>query len=102
MSQGERGAVLRDVLAGVGVGALVGAAAALLLAPQGGQATRTQIRGTADDLLVKMRDTVEEMRGKVDEMVVSLKSRTESSAGREPGPAALPGGEAGDAPPAGV
>lgn len=102
MSQEDRGDTLLGLLAGVGVGALVGAAAALLLAPQSGHETRTQIRGTADDLLVKMRDAVEEMRGKVDEMVASLKSRAEGSASGELGPAALAGGDANEAPPAGV
>ena len=75
MSEEDRNNALLSVLAGVGIGALVGAAAALLLAPQSGEVTRTQIRGTADDLLEKLRDTVEDLRGKVDEMVISLKSR---------------------------
>jgi gas vesicle protein len=75
VSDGDRNDTLLSLLAGVGIGALVGAAAALLLAPQSGEATRTQIRDTADDLLVKLRDTVEDLRGKVDEMVTSLKSR---------------------------
>src|SRR5687768_14462491 len=75
VSEGDRNDTLLSLLAGVGIGALVGAAAALLLAPQSGEVTRTQIRGTADDLLEKLRDTVEDMRGKVDEMVTSLKSR---------------------------
>jgi gas vesicle protein len=75
VSEGDRNDTLLSLLAGVGIGALVGAATALLLAPQSGSETRSQIRGTADDLLVKLRDTVEELRGKVDEMVTSLKSR---------------------------
>jgi gas vesicle protein len=75
VSEEDRNNTLLSVLACVGIGALVGAAAALLLAPQSGEVTRTQIRGTADDLLEKLRDTVEELRGKVDEMVTSLKAR---------------------------
>ncbi len=75
MSEGDRNDTLLSLLAGVGIGALVGAATALLLAPQSGHETRTQIRGTADDMLVKVRDTVEDMRGKVDEMVASVKKR---------------------------
>ena len=102
MSEGDRNDTLLSLLAGVGIGALVGAATALLLAPQSGQETRSQIRGTADDLLVKLRDTVEELRTKVDEMVAGLKSRGESSAGGEPASAALAGNGANEAPPAGV
>ena len=75
MSEGEGNDTIISLLAGVGVGVLVGAAVALLMAPQSGQETRSQIRGTADDLLLKLRDTVEDMRGKVDEMVASLKAR---------------------------
>ena len=75
MNDEDRNDTLLKLLAGVGIGALVGAAAALLLAPQSGQQTRSQIRETADDLLVKLRDTVEDMRSKVDEMVASLRSR---------------------------
>jgi gas vesicle protein len=61
------------LLAGIGLGALVGAMAALLLAPQSGAETRTQIRETADDVLSKLRDSVDDLRTKVDEMVASTK-----------------------------
>jgi gas vesicle protein len=102
LSEGDRDDTLLNLLAGVGIGALVGAATALLLAPQSGQETRSHLRGTADDLLVKLRDTVEEMRGKVDEMVASLKSRGEGSAIGDPGSPALAGNGAHEAPPAEV
>ena len=96
MSEGDRNDTLLSLLAGVGIGALVGAAAALLLAPQSGHETRTQIRGTADDMLVKLRDTVEELRGKVDEMVASVRARGDGSGAAEPGSSAA------GAPPAGA
>jgi gas vesicle protein len=62
-----------SLLAGIGLGALVGAMAALLLAPQSGAATRTQIRETADDVLGKLRDSVDDLRTKVDELVANAK-----------------------------
>jgi len=99
LSEGDQNDTLLSLLAGVGIGVLVGAAAALLLAPQSGQETRTTIRGTADDLLVKLRDTVEELRGKVDEMVDSLRSR--GGGGSETGTAALAGSGSQETPAAG-
>jgi hypothetical protein len=99
VSEGDRTETLLSLLAGVGIGALVGATAALLLAPQSGQETRTQIRDTADDLLVRLRDSVEDLRGKVDEMVTSLKSR---GAGSQAESAPLSGSEGLEPPPAGV
>ena len=102
MSEGDRNDTLLSLLAGVGIGALVGAAAALLLAPQSGHETRTQIRGTADDLLDKLRDTVEDLRGKVDEMVTSLRSRGDVTGSGEPGGPALAGNGTQETPPAGA
>jgi gas vesicle protein len=46
-----------DFLAGFLVGAVVGAAAALLMAPQSGQETRTRIRETG----LELRDKAEEL-----------------------------------------
>jgi gas vesicle protein len=100
LSEEDRNDTLLSLLAGVGIGALVGAATALLLAPQSGQETRSQIRGTADDVLVKLRDTVEEMRGKVDEMVASLRSRGDGC-GASGGPALAESGIQ-ETPPAGA
>jgi gas vesicle protein len=57
-----------SLLAGIGLGALVGAMAALLLAPQSGADTRTQIRETADDVLGKLRDSVDDLKVKVEEL----------------------------------
>ena len=62
-----------SLLAGIGLGALVGAMAALLLAPNSGAETRTQIRETADDVLGKLRESVDDLRHKVDEVIAGTK-----------------------------
>jgi gas vesicle protein len=62
-----------SLLAGIGLGALVGAMAALLLAPHSGAETRTQLRETADDVLHKLRESVDDLRTKVDGLVANTK-----------------------------
>lgn len=69
MSNEERGSEgLVSLLAGIGVGVIVGGMAALLLAPQSGQQTRDQLRGSADDALGKLRDSMDDLRVKVEEL----------------------------------
>jgi gas vesicle protein len=65
-----------DFLAGLFVGALVGAAAALLLAPQSGEETRTLIHDKgielgqrADELSVEARQRAEELQTKMQQAV---------------------------------
>lgn len=60
---------LASLLAGIGVGAVIGAVTALLLAPQSGAETRSYIGDTTHDLLGKMRDTMEDVRVKLDQVV---------------------------------
>jgi gas vesicle protein len=62
-----------SLLAGIGLGALVGAMAALLLAPHSGAETRVHIKETADDVLSKLRDSVDDLRTKVDGLVSSTR-----------------------------
>ena len=62
-----------SLLAGIAVGVLVGAAAALLLAPQSGGDTRTQIRDRADDVLDRVRSSLDDLRVKVDEAVTQTR-----------------------------
>jgi gas vesicle protein len=73
-------------LAGVLIGGLVGAAAALLFAPQSGEETRTQIRDksieirdraevTLDGAKVKMNESVESARTRVDELSQQVKQK---------------------------
>ena len=84
---------LVSLLAGIGVGVLVGGAVALLLAPQSGQQTRAQIRESADDALHKLRDSMDDLKTKVDDLTAQAR---ESAAGRRGLVAgALQGAEAG-------
>jgi gas vesicle protein len=76
---------LISLFAGIGVGVLIGAAVALLLAPQAGDQTRAQIRDSAEDALGRLRTSMDELRTRVEE----LASRREGTS-----PGALQGGEA--------
>src|SRR5437588_9153286 len=60
----ERSVVL-SVLAGIGVGVLVGAIAGLLLAPRSGSETRQSIGGTLTDLGNKITDLSQQVASKV-------------------------------------
>jgi gas vesicle protein len=85
---------LASLLAGIGVGAVIGAVTALLLAPHSGAETRSHIGDTTHDLLGKMRDTMDEVRTKLDQVV----QQTRQALGRmegAPGAAELaPDGDA--------
>lgn len=70
---------LVSLLAGIGVGVLVGGAVALLLAPQSGQQTRAQIRESADDALHKLRDSMDDLKTKVEDLAAQAR---ESATGR--------------------
>ena len=59
---------LVSLLAGIGVGVLIGGVTALLLAPQSGNQTRTQIRETADDALNRLRDSMDDLKHRVEEV----------------------------------
>lgn len=90
---------LLSLLAGIGVGVLLGGAVALLLAPQPGAQTRAQIRESADDALHRLRDSMDELRVKVDEIAGSAREAIAARPGA--GSAAVPGGgEADDSVPA--
>lgn len=59
---------LVSLLAGIGVGAIIGAVTALLLAPQSGAETRSYIGDTTGELLAKLRDTMDDVRHKLDQV----------------------------------
>lgn len=76
-----------SLLAGIGVGVLIGAAVALILAPQSGQQTRAQIRETADDALGRVRDSIDDLKGKVDDLAAQTKEVVANKMGQRPNPA---------------
>ncbi len=104
MSNEERdsSAGLVSLLAGIGVGVILGGMAALLMAPQSGQLTRDQLRGSADDALGRLRDSMDDLRVRVEELAGTAREQM----ARRGTPGALQGDvagatdEAGGAPPA--
>lgn len=61
---GESGNAMLYFLAGVGVGALIGAAAGLLLAPKPGAETRADLSHKFDELKAKVQEYIRERRQK--------------------------------------
>ena len=59
------------------IGGLVGAAAALLLAPQSGEESRNQIREKGVELKEKAETTYVDLQEKVDTAVADLRSRVD-------------------------
>ncbi len=66
---------------GLLVGALSGAIAALLLAPQTGEETRTMIKDKSIELRDKAQQTAEQARAKTDEYVRQIKDQVQSVRG---------------------
>ena len=76
--RGEKNVAV-NFLAGLGLGALVGAAAALLLAPKSGEDTRKDIGNVADDLRSKASKVVEDLSESSEELVKKSKELLEST-----------------------
>jgi gas vesicle protein len=75
-----------DFLAGLFVGALVGAAAALLLAPQSGEETRTyirekgiELREQADEITAEARKRAEEFQAQARDKAAELQTRVQEA-----------------------
>jgi gas vesicle protein len=68
-----------DFLAGFLVGALAGAAAALLLAPQSGEETRTMIRDRSIELGHRAEELGEEARKRAEELSEEARKRAEDA-----------------------
>ena len=92
--RGDSQAGLIALLAGIGVGVLLGGAVALLTAPQAGEQTRAQLRESADDALGRLRTSMDELKAKVDELAHTARR----SQAQESGAAMLDEGSADVAP----
>jgi gas vesicle protein len=83
---------LASLLLGFGVGALIGAAAAILLAPQSGVETRqdlteltSKVKERADEMISELKQNLDELSAKSRELVDSTRERVEAAiqAGKE-------------------
>ena len=74
-SNDEDRGVLVSVLAGIGIGVLVGAVAGLLLAPQSGQETRGDLSKSLNDLSDKVTDLGRTVGHKVSTAVDKTRSQ---------------------------
>ena len=92
MSDNDDRGVMLSFLAGVGMGAIVGAAAALLLTPKSGPETREDLKKVAQDL----SKSTEEFRKRTTEMLDTAKTKVQQAyeAGREAVQKRRGGGEA--------
>ncbi len=73
MSNDEERGILLSVLAGIGLGAIIGAAAGLLFAPKAGTETREDLKKAADDLKNRAEEVVGELSTSVDDLVQKSK-----------------------------
>ena len=79
MSRDDERNVAINFLAGLGLGALIGAAAALLLAPKPGTETRQDIASAAEDLRDKAGKIVKDLSQSSEELVKKSKDLLEST-----------------------
>ncbi len=77
MSQQDTGVEVGAFFAGVLIGGLVGAAVALLLAPQTGEETRKQLTKTSEDLRDRAQDVIEDARERAEATIADSRRRAE-------------------------
>lgn len=73
---------LLNVLAGIGLGAIVGAAVALLFAPKAGTEVRDDIKHTLDDLKVKAEKLAGDLSVKGEELVSKGREAVDSASSK--------------------
>lgn len=81
MSENEEKSTVLNFLAGVGIGAIVGAGVALLLAPKSGAETRDDVKRVVQDL----SKSTEDLRRKSADIIDSAKTKVQQAydAGKE-------------------
>jgi len=75
----EERSVVVNFLAGLGLGALIGAAAALLLAPKSGPETRQDIAKAAEEIKKKASKAVQDLSESSEELVKKSKELLETT-----------------------
>jgi gas vesicle protein len=75
----EDRSVVVNFLAGLGLGALIGAVTALMLAPKSGPETRQDIANAADDLKKKANKVVHDLSESSEELVKKSKELLETT-----------------------
>lgn len=70
-----------DFMAGLVVGALVGIGLGILFAPQSGQQTREKIRGKADEMSGRLRETADDVSERVRTTASEVTGRVRETAG---------------------
>jgi len=79
MSNDEEKNVVVNFLAGLGIGALIGAATALMLAPKSGAETRQDLVNASDELKTKANKVVQELTESSEELVKKSKELIETT-----------------------
>ncbi len=77
MTQQDSGVEMGAFFAGVLIGGLVGAAVALLIAPQSGEETRKQLTKTSEDLRDRAQDIIEDARERAEATIADSRRRAE-------------------------
>lgn len=77
MASNDSGAEMGAFFAGVLIGGLIGAATALLMAPQSGEETRRQIGRASNDIRDRAQDTLEDTRERAEAMIADARRRAE-------------------------
>lgn len=75
----EEKSVVLNFLAGMGLGALIGAATALLLAPKSGKETRQDLKNVTDELRVKADKVIHDLSDSGEELVKKSREILEST-----------------------